>query len=217
MKQYMNNSTKSLKPLFITVEGIEGAGKSTTIKFIEQQLVAAGIAHQITREPGGTEIAEKIRQIFLQHHTETMAATTELLLMFASRAQHLASVIAPALTAGKWVLCDRFTDATYAYQGGGRGIDTARIAALEDWVQGALRPDYVLLLDVPAEVGLARIKKRNVEDRIEVEKAQFFERVRQAYLSRAHAMPERYKIIDASQNWPEVEQQIHVILEAIGI
>lgn len=203
------------KPLFITVEGIEGAGKSTAIKFIQQQLTAAGIAHQVTREPGGTEIAEQIRQIFLQHHVEKMAPTTELLLMFASRAQHLTHIIQPALTMGKWVLCDRFTDATYAYQGGGRGMDQKCIADLEHWVQGALRPDYVLLLDVPVAVGLQRIKKRSAEDRIEAEKAQFFERVRQAYLARAQAMPERYKIINANQLWADVEQQIRGIVDDI--
>ena len=184
---------------FITVEGIEGAGKSTAIQFVHSLLLQAQIPHEITREPGGTEIAEKIREVLLQHYQEFMLADTELLLMFASRAQHLGQLIQPALAQGKWVLCDRFTDASFAYQGGGRGIAWERIEQLESWVQRSLRPDYILLLDVTAEIGLERIQKRSAQDRIEKERVQFFERVRDAYLARAQKDPLRYKIIDAGQ------------------
>ncbi len=205
------------KPYFITVEGIEGAGKSTAVKFIHQYLLDAQIPHKITREPGGTEIAEEIRQVLLKHYQEVMAADTELLLMFASRAQHLASVILPALHQGQWVICDRFTDASYAYQGGGRGIDSQRIAQIESWVQADLRPDYVFLFDVPAEIGLRRIKGRNQEDRIEQEQVQFFDRVRQIYLSRAQQSPDRYQLIDASQSWEQVQDQLRALLQVISL
>jgi dTMP kinase len=200
---------------FITLEGIEGAGKSTAMRRIQQWLQQAGIQYVATREPGGTEIAEAIRQLLLQHHEEPMSSDTELLLMFASRAQHLAQLIRPALQRGQWVVCDRFTDASYAYQGGGRGIDTARIADLETWVQGSLRPDRIFLLDLPAELGLQRISRRRSADRIEVEKICFFERVRQAYLARAHQDPARYVIIDASRTIDEVQQQINAALDGL--
>jgi dTMP kinase len=208
LKSKHNNTTG----YFITIEGIEGVGKTTAIRFIEGLLLDAQIAHIITREPGGTPIAEKIRQLLLAHHEETIANDTELLLMFASRAQHLAKVIKPALDNNKYVICDRFTDASYAYQGGGRGILLSRIEQLENWVQGDLRPDLVLLLDAPADIGLTRMKNRSAEDRIESEKIQFFARVRQLYLQRAHANPERYKIIDASQSIENVEHQLCEIL-----
>jgi dTMP kinase len=203
------------KPYFITIEGIEGAGKSTAVKFIHQYLSDARIPHIVTREPGGTEIAEEIRQLLLKHYQESMAMDTELLLMFASRAQHLATVINPALQSGKWVICDRFTDATYAYQGGGRGIDMPRIAQIEQWVQKQLRPDLVLLFDVPVEIGLKRIKKRQQEDRIEQEKAQFFERIRQVYLARASDAANHYTMIDASLTWPQVRGQLEQVLEKL--
>ncbi|HVV68922.1 MAG TPA: dTMP kinase [Gammaproteobacteria bacterium] len=203
------------KSYFITIEGIEGAGKSTAMQYLQQLLVQAHIPHCVTREPGGTEIAEEIRHVLLKHYTEVMGADTELLLMFASRAQHIARVILPALQTGQWVLCDRFTDATYAYQGGGRGILPERILQIEQWVQGGLRPDYVFLLDVPAEVGLKRIKKRSAEDRIEQEKSLFFERVRQIYLSRASAFPARYKVIDASLELAQVQERIRAEMELI--
>lgn len=192
-------SSSAKRGLFITVEGIEGAGKSTAIRFMQQLLVEAAVPHLVTREPGGTEIAEQIRQLLLSQHAEPMASDTELLLMFASRAQHLAQVIRPALHSGQWVLCDRFTDATYAYQGGGRGIAAQRIAAMESWVQGGLRPDQVFILDVPVRLGMRRIRRRQVVDRIEQEKYVFFERVRATYLRRARKFPERYHVIDASQ------------------
>lgn len=207
--------TSNSKAYFITVEGIEGAGKSTSIKFICKWLKNADIPYTVTREPGGTEIAEEIRQLLLKHRKESMTPDTELLLMFASRAQHLAELIVPALQHGQWVVCDRFTDATYAYQGGGRGIDTTRIAQIETWVQGDLRPDRVLLLDIPAEVGLRRISKRYATDRIEAEAVSFFERSRQAYLARAKQDPSRYTIIDANQGIGRVQQQLRLVLESL--
>jgi len=201
-------------PRFITLEGIEGAGKSTAIQFIQSWMQQANIPHLLTREPGGTEIAEAIRSVLLlKNYQEKMAADTELLLMFASRAQHLAHVIMPALQRGEWVICDRFTDATYAYQGGGRGIPYDRIAQIETWVQGPMRPDRVILLDLPAAIGMERVKKRQLQsDRIEQEKISFFERVREAYLGRAQADPERYRVIDASQSLEKVQLGIADIL-----
>ncbi len=207
--------TPNQKGYFITVEGIEGAGKSTSIKYIRKWLDQAGISYIVTREPGGTEIAEAIRQLLLQHHQEPMSPDTELLLMFASRAQHLANLIIPALARGEWVLCDRFTDATYAYQGGGRGIDPARIAQIETWVQGILRPDRILLLDVPVRIGLQRISRRQATDRIEAEQVSFFERGRQAYLARARQDPGRYTIIDASRGMGWVHEQLLHALEQL--
>lgn len=196
---------------FITIEGIEGVGKSTAIQFICKQLDAAHIPYIVTREPGGTEITEAIRKLILAHYHEKMSADTELLLYFASRAQNIAQNIKPALAHGKWVVCDRFTDSSYAYQGGGRKIPKDRIAVLENWVHGDLQPDLTFLLDAPVEVGLDRIKNRD-QDRIEHEKAQFFVRVRDAYLERAKEYPQRFKIIDASAAVAEVEQQIAKIL-----
>ncbi len=193
---------------FITLEGIEGTGKSTAMRFLAEQFTGAQIPHVITREPGGTEIGDQIRRVLLSHHHEAMASDTELLLMFASRAQNLATVIKPALAAGKWVLCDRFIDASYAYQGGGRGIPATRIAALEEWVQQGLQPDLILIFDAEAEIGLSRIKQRSTKDRIEHEQHEFFERVRNAYLHRAQLNPNRYCIIDATQSIKNVEQQI---------
>lgn len=200
---------------FLTLEGIEGAGKSTALHFIHEYLLAKNIPHITTREPGGTEIAEQIRQVLLKHYQEKMAADTELLLMFASRAQHIASVILPALQAGQWVICDRFTEATYAYQGGGRGVKWERIAQIEQWVQGQLRPDWVFLFDLSPEIGLQRIKVRKHEDRIEQEQVQFFKQVRAAYLARAKRMPEHYKIIEANQSWDQVKQQVAEILHEL--
>jgi len=192
--------------LFITVEGIEGVGKSTNMAYIQESLFAAGIEVVLTREPGGTELGEKIRGLLLDHNNQSMTDDTELLLMFAARAQHLAEVIKPALAQGKWVLCDRFTDATYAYQGGGRGIAMERIAQLEQWVQGQLRPDVTLLLDAPVDVGLARAAGRDqATDRFEREKQAFFIKVRQAYLDLAEQYPGRYNVIDAAQPLNEVK------------
>lgn len=197
---------------FITVEGIEGVGKSTNLVFIEQRLRAAALDVVVTREPGGTPLGEAIRGLLLDHRQERMSDDTELLLMFAARAQHLQEVIRPALSEGRWVLCDRFTDATYAYQGGGRGIGAERIAALETWVQGDLRPDATLLLDVPVAQGLARAGGRGELDRFEREQAAFFERVREAYLAMAARYPARYRIIDASQPLAQVQAQLAAAL-----
>lgn len=182
--------------VFISFEGIDGAGKSTHIDALAQALRTAGRSVVLTREPGGTPLAEKIRALALH---EPMDALTEALLMFAARRDHLTQVIVPALARGDVVLCDRFTDATYAYQGGGRGLPLERIAVLEDWAQGALRPDLTLLFDLPVAVGLARAGKRSAADRFEQEDRAFFERVRAMYLERAAHYPERYRIINADQ------------------
>ena len=199
--------------LFITVEGIEGVGKTTNMEYVHEALVAAGIEVVLTREPGGTELGEKIRGLLLDHRNGSMVDDTELLLMFAARAQHLAEVVEPALAAGKWVLCDRFTDATYAYQGGGRGIAFDRIGQLESWVQGDLRPDATLLLDAPVEIGLARAAGRPQEaDRFEREKQAFFEKVRQAYLDMAAQQSQRYHVIDASQPLDQVKVGLNEVI-----
>lgn len=203
------------KGLFITLEGGEGGGKSTQLAYVQQRLEAAGKKVCVTREPGGTALSERIRELLLDKSQSNMTDDTELLLMFAARAQHLAERILPALDTGEWVLCDRFTDATYAYQGGGRGIATERITQLEDWVQGALRPDLVLLLDLPVEVGLARAGNRGELDRFEREQQDFFERVRAAYLQRAEQYPERYRIVDASQDIEAVQTQIDAVLNPL--
>jgi len=201
-----------MKGKFITVEGIEGVGKTTNIGFIHQQLKAAGRDVVLTREPGGTPLGEAVRGLLLDPEYTGMDSTCELQLMFAARAEHLAKLVWPALQKGQWVLCDRFTDATYAYQGGGRGIDTHIIARLEELVQGDFRPDLTLLLDVPVETGLARAGKRGALDRFEQEKVEFFERVRAAYLEMAKRSPERYRVIDASQPLVAVQQQLDAVL-----
>ena len=193
---------------FITVEGIEGVGKTTNMEFIHQQLLASGRDVVVTREPGGTPLGEAIRGLLLDPRYTGMDSTCELQLMFAARAEHLARVIRPALQQGQWVLCDRFTDATYAYQGGGRGIDKTIIARLEELVQGDFRPDLTLLLDVPVEVGLARAGQRGGLDRFEQEKRAFFERVRAAYLDMAREHPQRYRVIDAGQPLQQVQQAL---------
>ncbi len=203
------------KGLFITLEGGEGAGKSTQMAYVEECLKKAGKTVHVTREPGGTALSELIRGLLLDHRQTAMDADTELLLMFAARAQHLAELIRPALDAGQWVLCDRFTDATYAYQGGGRGIDIKRISALEDWVQGSLRPDLTLLLDLPIDVGMSRAGERGELDRFEREQQDFFERVRATYLKLAEQHPDRYRIVDASQDIPQVQAQIDAILAPV--
>ncbi|MBV0931831.1 dTMP kinase [Marinobacterium weihaiense] len=193
---------------FVTVEGTEGVGKTTNLDFVQQTLESAGLEVLRTREPGGTPLAEDIRTLLLTPRAEPVADLTELLLMFAARAQHLEQVIKPALAAGKWVLCDRFTDATYAYQGGGRGMDTAQIQVLENLVQDGLQPDLTLLLDLPVSVGLERARARSAPDRFESEKSRFFEAVRQHYLQRAAADPGRFAVIDAAPALPDVQQQI---------
>ena len=197
-----------MRGLFITLEGPEGAGKTTNRAYLAEQLQAQGFVVTLTREPGGTALAELIREILLAPHAETMAVDTELLLMFAARAQHLAQVILPALAEGKIVICDRFTDATYAYQGGGRGLDCSRIALLEQFVQGDLRPDLTLLFDLPVADGMARALARGKLDRFEQEQQKFFENVRQAYLQRAQDDPERFRLVNAQQALPDVQKSL---------
>jgi dTMP kinase len=199
---------------FITVEGIEGAGKSSNLDFIRGLLEQAGQQVLFTREPGGTPLGEEIRDLLLGHKHTGMGDDTELLLMFAARAEHLEQKIRPALEAGIWVLCDRFTDASYAYQGGGRGVDLERIRALENWTQGDLRPDLTLLLDLPVETGLERAGKRSDPDRFEKEAARFFESVRNAYLEIAWNEVERVKVVDASPALEEVQARIAEILHS---
>lgn len=201
--------------MFITLEGPEGAGKSTNREYLAQLLREQGVTVCLTREPGGTPLAERIRELLLSPSEEPMAADTELLLVFAARAQHLQQVIKPALARGEWVLCDRFTDATYAYQGGGRGLSSARIAELERFVQGDLRPDLTLVFDLPVDVGLARAAARGRLDRFEQEQQGFFESVRTTYLRRASAAPERYRILDAAQSLEDVQAAIDRLLPAM--
>ncbi|MNJ21784.1 Thymidylate kinase [compost metagenome] len=201
--------------LFITLEGPEGAGKSTNREYLAEHLRAEGVDVVLTREPGGTPLAERIRELLLAPSEEIMDADTELLLVFAARAQHLAQVIRPALARGAVVLCDRFTDATYAYQGGGRGLSVSRIATLEQFVQGELRPDLTLVFDLPVDIGLSRAAARGRLDRFEQEGQVFFEAVRQAYLERAKAAPEQYTLIDASQTLAQVQQSLDALLPQI--
>jgi dTMP kinase len=196
---------------FITLEGIEGVGKTTQVARLSAALSLRGVAHVVTREPGGTPLAESIREIVLTAREEKLPPAAELLLMFAARAVHLANHIEPSLAAGRWVICDRFTDATYAYQGGGRRLNADPIRELERMVQGARRPDLTLLLDAPVAHALARAAVRNagtVQDRFEQERAEFFERVRDAYRARAAAEPARIAVIDATRPIDEVEADI---------
>lgn len=201
--------------LFITLEGPEGAGKSTNREYLAERLRERGIEVQLTREPGGTPLAERIRELLLDPSDEKMAVDTELLLVFAARAQHIAQVIRPALERGAVVLCDRFTDATYAYQGGGRGLPVERIAQLESFVQGGLQPDLTLVFDLPVEIGLSRAAARGRLDRFEQEGRAFFEAVRNTYLDRAHAEPGRYHIVDAAQPLAEVQRDLDKLLPAL--
>jgi dTMP kinase len=202
---------------FVTLEGIEGVGKTTQVARLSAALTARGVEHVVTREPGGTPLAEKIRELVLSPKEEALPPVAELLLMFAARAVHLANHIEPELAAGRWVICDRFTDATFAYQGAGRGMNQADIRYLESCVQGARRPDLTLLLDVPVAVGLGRSRKRDVgkdRDRFELERAEFFERVREGYLQRARMEPERMAVIDAGQGVDEVTASMVKVLES---
>jgi dTMP kinase len=202
---------------FITLEGGEGVGKSTQIAALRDLLAGRGLDVIVTREPGGTPRAERIRELLLQRGTEPMPVEAELLLMFAARSTHLETVIRPALARGAWVVCDRFTDATYAYQGGGRGVDRNQIAWLERYVQGDLRPDLTLLLDVEVDIGAARASARNAAsgaDRFESEQREFFERVRAAYLDRARAEPNRFVVVDASQSADAVGAAIRAAVES---
>ena len=199
--------------MFITLEGGEGAGKSTNLAFVRQWLEDAGREVVVTREPGGTELGERVRDILLHDRELRISPESEMLLMFAARAEHIARVIRPALTSGKFVLCDRFTDATYAYQGGGRGIPAERIAVIENWVQGDLRPDLTLLFDVPVAAGRQRAGQRSEPDRFERENNEFFTRVHEVYLARAQSDPGRIRVIDAGRSLEEVERQIDKVLE----
>jgi len=204
---------------FITLEGIEGAGKTTVADRITQALRQRGIAVHATREPGGTKVAERIRALVLDRGEEHISATAETLLMFGARQVHVDNLIRPTLARGEWVLCDRFTDATHAYQGGGRGVDRALIDRLAQAVHGDLTPDCTLLLDVPVRVGLERMQaRRGAVDRFEVESAQFFDRVRNRYLELARAAPKRFRIIDASQDLEQVCQAaLKALEEAVGL
>jgi dTMP kinase len=202
---------------FITFEGIEGVGKTTQVARLSAALSELQISHIVTREPGGTPLAENIRAVVLTARDEHLPPNAELLLMFAARAVHLANHIQPNLSAGRWVICDRFTDATYAYQGGGRGLPMNHIGALESMVQGALRPDLTILLDAPVAAALARARARNLgaaEDRFEQERGEFFERVRAAYLARAAAEPDRIAVLDASHAPDVVAANILALLAA---
>lgn len=193
---------------FITIEGGEGVGKTTNITYVKAWLEQHGIDYIATREPGGTPVAEKIRKLLLDHHEENIDPMAELLLIFAARAQHLNRVIRPALERGQWVLCDRFTDATYAYQGGGRELGLEKVAVLEDFVQGALRPNLTLILDVEPKIGLKRATRRGELDRFESEKMVFFEKIRATYLALAARDPARYAVVDASQPLDVVQRAI---------
>ena len=201
------------KGLFITLEGIEGAGKSTVVDFIEDFLTKEGHDVIKTREPGGTVIGEQIREILLKNENYTLTYDTELLLVFSARAQHIQEVILPALSLGKIILCDRFTDASYAYQGGGRGIDASRINLLEKWVQGDLRPNLTLLFDLDVSIGMQRTKKRSDADRFEREEIIFFEKIRNTYLERAKKEPQRFRIINSASSLENVKEQIVSILK----
>ncbi len=200
---------------FIVLEGGEGVGKSTNLQFVTDWLCARDISFVQTREPGGTPLAEELREMLLCKREEAVDPTAELLMVFAARAQHLAQVIVPALDRGDWVICDRFTDATYAYQGGGRQLDRELIAQLEQTVQGTLRPDRVLLLDLDPKIGLQRAANTGAADRFESEQLAFFQRVRAAYRERAEADPERYAVIDASRPLEQVQQQLQTELEKL--
>ena len=206
------NEHHPFKGRFLTFEGIDGAGKSTHIDYVTGLLRARNLAVVVTREPGGTPLGEKLRELLL--HTP-MHAETEALLMFAARREHIAQVIEPALRRGDWVISDRFTDASFAYQGGGRMLDTARLEALEHWVHPHLQPDMTLLFDVSPETAAERLMAVRSPDKFEREKAGFFNRVRQAYLNRAKAFPDRFRIIDSSRPIAEIRDTIHNLIDAL--
>ena len=201
--------------LFLTVEGVEGVGKTTNIAFIRDWLESAGVELVCTREPGGTPLAEELRELLLAKRAEPVDPSAELLMIFAARAQHLSQVIEPTLEQGKWVLCDRFTDATFAYQGGGRKLPLATIEALESLVQSGRQPDRTFYLDLDVEIGLARASKRGAADRFESEERAFFEAVRAAYLERVKADPQRFSVIDASVSLAEVQANLAAALETL--
>ncbi len=197
---------------FVSIEGVEGVGKSTNLAFIQALLEEAGIEFVSTREPGGTLLAEKIRDLLLDKNNGNMSDKTEVLLVFAARAQHVEELIEPALASGKWVITDRFTDSSYAYQGGGRDLSTEQIGALEAFAINSFQPDITILLDLPVEVGLDRAKRRSELDRFESETGTFFTRVRTAFLNRAEAYPQRFRVVDASLEIAAVQSAIRSAL-----
>ncbi len=201
--------------VFITIEGGEGVGKSTNIRHLQNWLQTHDIAYTLTREPGGTPLAESIRELLLQKRDEKVAVSAELLLIFAARAQHIEQVIRPALERGEWVLCDRFTDATYAYQGGGRDMPLDQISTLETLVQNDLRPDITLLLDAPVEVGMSRAGERGELDRFELEELDFFRRVRSAYLQRAQDEPTRFRVVDTDRDLAAIQEELSSIMNTL--
>lgn len=203
-----------MKAKFISIEGIEGVGKSTAIELLCQRLQAANLAYVLTREPGGTPLGEQIRTLLLESRDEPMMPLTEALLFYAGREQNITQIIEPALAAGKWVISDRFTDSSLAYQGGGRGVPEEYLQRLTEWVQRDAVPDVTFLLDAPVEVGLARIADRQ-KDRIEGEQATFFERIRATYLKLAQAEPNRYRIIQADQSLDKVKQDISAVIDSL--
>ncbi|MDZ7643643.1 MAG: dTMP kinase [Woeseiaceae bacterium] len=200
---------------FITVEGGEGVGKSTNVDFLSRLIESIGHTVRVTREPGGTPMAERIRALLLEHGDEPLPDIAELLLFFAARSLNIENAIRPAIAAGEWVICDRFTDASRAYQGAGRGLDRERIEILADWVHGGLQPDLTILLDAPADVGLGRAGRRGAADRMESEQASFYRRVRDGYLALAKAEPRRFAVVDASRDLAQVQQQIAAAIERI--
>jgi len=204
-----------LRGLLLTFEGTEGAGKTSNLQHAKALIEASGRTVIVTREPGGTKVGEKIREVLLNPDLPAMHADTELLLMFASRAEHYQHKILPALTAGSWVLCDRFTDASFAYQGGGREIDVRRIEALENWVLAKFKADRTFLFDLPVSIGLSRAKARGAADRIELEEVAFFERIRQCYLLRAEKEPARFSLIDAAQSLEVVSDQVGAAVDEL--
>lgn len=209
----MKHNKQPTRGKFITLEGVEGVGKSTHLEFLNRYLLDRGIRVRVTREPGGTPVADEIRKLLLTNRVEKFQPMAELLLMFAARALHVENVIRPALKAGTWIVCDRFTDASYAYQGGGRGIAARHIESLERMLLKGMRPDMTILLDAKIEVGMARAKQRGMLDRFEQEKDGFFKRVRRVYLARARRDPRRIKVVNASGSITDVQTQISVLLD----
>ena len=200
---------------FITIDGVEGAGKSTQIDLVCEHLIQKGIKVVRTREPGGTEVGEKIRSVLLDVENQEMHSDTELLLMFSSRNELIQNKIIPALEEGCWVVSDRFTDASFAYQGGGRMLNLDRISKLADWVLGDFKPDLTFLLDVTVEVGMQRIETRAAKDRIELEERAFFERVRSVFIQRSEAFPERIKLIDATASVNDIQSKIRALIDSL--
>ena len=200
------------KAKFITFEGVDGAGKSTHLSWFAETLRAQGIDVLLTREPGGTPLGERLREILLN---EPMHAETEALLMFAARREHIEQVIRPALDRGTWVISDRFSDASFAYQGGGRGLDTGKLEQLEQWTHGGFQPDLTLLFDIPVEIARQRLSNNQSLDRFEQEQAIFFEKVRQAYLDRYEKSPQRFALIDAAQSLDQVKASLEKIIQAV--